>query len=98
MVGLSDLLAVFANDPLARSWVDGHFIGRLIDLLNEHLDQLTNVQAVGSTTIPGGEEGGGLDEELVGQLASLMQLFCQLWRHFPDQKIYKRVEQSGTEQ
>lgn len=40
VTGLSELLAVFANDPLARSWVDGELIGRLISGIEWHLDRV----------------------------------------------------------
>jgi hypothetical protein len=76
IVGLSELVAVFVDDPLARSWVDDEFIGRLTDEVNRQLDSLT-----------GQEENA----ELVGKLAALLHLFCLVWQNFPNLNIHKRV-------
>ncbi|KAI3414215.1 E3 ubiquitin-protein ligase huwe1 [Globodera pallida] len=99
VIGLSELVSVFARDALASSWVDVQFIGSIITELNRHLDELTTTNSdEGEPMMASSDEDkdgdvGTDDEELAEQLASLLQLFCQLWQHFPNQKIYKRLNE-----
>uniref|UniRef100_A0A183C6I5 UBA domain-containing protein n=1 Tax=Globodera pallida TaxID=36090 RepID=A0A183C6I5_GLOPA len=99
VIGLSELVSVFARDALASSWVDVQFIGSIITELNRHLDELTTTNSdEGEPMMAPSDEDkegdvGTDDEELAEQLASLLQLFCQLWQHFPNQKIYKRLNE-----
>ncbi|KAL7072127.1 hypothetical protein ACQ4LE_008758 [Meloidogyne hapla] len=83
VLGLAELVTIFAEDHLARSWVDDEFIGLLIKELGNELDKLSN--------------GGQLKEEEYGrQFSSLLHLFCLVWQNFPNQKIYKRVSNDRT--
>uniref|UniRef100_A0A183BP47 UBA domain-containing protein n=1 Tax=Globodera pallida TaxID=36090 RepID=A0A183BP47_GLOPA len=99
VIGLSELVSVFARDALASSWVDVQFIGSIITELNRHLDELTTTNSdEGEPMMAPSDEDkegdvGTDDDELAEQLASLLQLFCQLWQHFPNQKIYKRLNE-----
>lgn len=81
--GLADLLAVFADDPLARSWIDGEFIGRLINELNPYMSKLINSASTDET-----EE----NKKQIEKLSSLLHLFCLVWKNFPNQGIHIRLQ------
>jgi len=83
VLGLAELITIFAEDHLARSWVDDEFIGLLINELSIELDKLSS----------GGQQK---DDEYGRQFSSLLHLFCLVWQNFPNQKIYKRVSNDRT--
>uniref|UniRef100_A0A914LPH2 UBA domain-containing protein n=1 Tax=Meloidogyne incognita TaxID=6306 RepID=A0A914LPH2_MELIC len=83
VLGLAELITIFAEDHLARSWVDDEFIGLLINELSIELDKLSS-----------GEQQK--DDEYGRQFSSLLHLFCLVWQNFPNQKIYKRVSNDRT--
>nr|CAD2160959.1 unnamed protein product [Meloidogyne enterolobii] len=83
VLGLAELITIFAEDHLARSWVDDEFIGLLINELSIELDKLSS----------GGHQK---DDEYGRQFSSLLHLFCLVWQNFPNQKIYKRVSNDRT--
>lgn len=86
ILGLSELIAVFADDPLTRSWVKNEFITRLITELNTELNPLANINAAES-----------MDNQQIARLASMLHLFCLVWQNFPNQGIYKLLHNGNTD-
>lgn len=70
-LGLSSLLSIFANDALARSWVDGEFVERLIADLNRHLDVLSTGHG---EAVSDDDEDVDEELELVEQISSLLMV------------------------
>lgn len=74
--GLADLIAVFADDPAARTWVTLDFIERLKKQLCAQMDNMQNEME---------------NPEAIQNMAAAMQLFNLIWQNFPNQNIYKKI-------
>jgi hypothetical protein len=85
VVGLSELIAVFAEDQLACSWVLDEFVPRLLKQMDMEMDRLRE--------LPKADD----DPELVDQLAATMKLFNLVWQAFPNQNIHKQYNNTEND-
>uniref|UniRef100_A0A915E7Q5 UBA domain-containing protein n=1 Tax=Ditylenchus dipsaci TaxID=166011 RepID=A0A915E7Q5_9BILA len=76
MFSISELLAVFINDPVAIDWVQDVLIKRLIEDLEKLVTQFS-------------EESNA---ELSTRFASLLHLFCLLWQNFDNIKRQHKLD------